>query len=92
MKKYIYATLAGIIITPLVAFSWGNIKSIWASPEKLQSVEKKVEDQSKVTEDISKLVLEQKTRTEQNEAVQKVTIEALKEQLSIIADLKKNQK
>ena len=39
MKKWLYTTLAAIIITPIIAASWHNIQSIWAMGEKQKTYE-----------------------------------------------------
>lgn len=91
MKKWLYTALAGVVLTPIIAFSWKNIQAVWATPEKLSSVESKVEKQATAQDQIAKLVVEQQARIEKNEAVYQANLESTKEQLQLIADLKKRK-
>ncbi len=89
MKKWLYAVLAGIIITPILAFSWQNIVSLWAAPEKIAEVAKKQEKQASSLEQIAQLSMENKNRQDKEEAISNLQIQALKDQLVLISDLKK---
>ena len=80
-----------IIILPILAFSWHNIQAIWAAPAKVESIEKKVNDQDTVQGQLSKLVVEQQARMDKNEAVYAAQLESTKEQLQLIAELKKKK-
>lgn len=77
-KKYLIGLLTAVIIIPTLTFSWKNIQSIWAAPNKVSTIEKKVEKQEQIQENLSKLVLEQHTRLEKQEAVTNAQIDALK--------------
>lgn len=91
-KKWLVGILTSVIIIPVCVANWKNIQSVWALPEKTQKIEAKVDEQEDATEQISKLVLEQKTRMDNQEMVNKLQVEALKEQLSLVAELKKHKK
>lgn len=98
MKKWLITVLAGIIITPLLAFSWGNIKEIWAAPKEVKQVKGDVETQSKSLEEVSQLVVEQKVRQDTYEQVQAMQIKVLeeqiksaKEQTAILAEIKRKK-
>jgi len=91
-KKWIVGILTSVIIIPVCVANWKNIQSIWALPDKTEKIEKKVNVQEDATEQISKLVLEQKVRMDAQEMVTKLQVEALKEQLNLVAELKKQKK
>lgn len=84
--------LIGIIIVPILAFSWHNIQAIWASPEKLESVSKQVEKHETAQETLARLVVEQQSRLDKQEAVYQANLESTKEQLNLIAELKGRKK
>lgn len=92
MKKWLIGAVCSIIILPALAFSWKNIQSVWAAPEKVASIEKKVEKQTETQEQLSKLAFEQQARMDKQEAISALQIEALKEQLSIVSELKRKRK
>ena len=98
MKKLIGGALFSVfVVAALVGFR-DQIGRVWAAPDKVAGLEKTVEKQSKTQEDIEKLILEQQARIDKadatqqlNTAVAQATIESLKEQLALIADLKKKR-
>ena len=81
-----------IIILPILAFSWRNIQDIWAAPKEVSNIKKQVDEQDDVQEQLSKLVVEQQARMDKNEAVYAAQLESTKEQLQLIAELKKSKK
>jgi len=81
--------LISVIVMPMLVFSWNNIKGIWAAPAKLDKVSGTVETHEETQDKLSKLILEQQTRLDKAEAVTDVQINALTEQLKLIAELKK---
>ena len=91
MKKYLTGTLLAVIITPIIVFSWGNVRAIWAGPEETKEIKQKVEKQGNSLEQISSLYLEQKTRQDTQEALNELREQNLKEQLMLIAELKKKR-
>lgn len=90
-RKYWIGIISTVVIVPTLIFGWKNVQSIWASPEEIQKVDKKVDSQINTTEQISKLVIEQKARMDAQEMVNKLQVESLKEQLSLVAELKKKK-
>jgi len=84
MKDWMKGTLLGVIVVPMIAFSWGNIQAIWANPEKTEEIAKKIEKQESSLEQVSALLLEQKIRQEKHEAVTSA-------QLELIAEMKKKK-
>ena len=93
-KKFTFPTwlkgaLISVIIIPIIAFSWHNIQSIWASPEKIEGIEKKVNKHETSEEKIEKLIIEQQARIDKQETVSALQVEALREQLKLVAELKK---
>lgn len=80
-----------IIILPILAFSWRNIQDIWAAPKEVSSIKKHVEEQDTIQEQLSKLVVEQEARIEKNEAVYEAQMQSTREQLQLIAELKKKK-
>lgn len=91
MKTWIKATIISIVVIPALIFSWQNIMDIWAGPEKIAVVSKKVDTQSNVQDQLSKLVVEQQARIDKNEAVYQANLESTKEQLTLIAELKRKK-
>jgi len=81
-----------IIVIPALAFSWKNIQLIWASPEKVEEVAKKVDKHETAQEQLARLVIEQQARMDKQEAVNNLQVEAMKEQLALVAELKKGKK
>ena len=86
MKKYLYAALFSVIITPILVFSWGNIKSIWAVPEAIEMVDKRVDDlgeivkqQGIVQEKLADLTKDIQHRQDKSEAITTLQINTLKE-------------
>lgn len=88
-QSWIKGALISVIVLPILIFSWHNIQSIWAAPEKLDSVDKKLTKQETALEQIAKLSVEQQGRIEKDEAVRVAEINALNKQLELIAELKK---
>ncbi len=91
MKKWVLTALAGIIITPILAFSWSNLAALWAAPEKVAEVAQKVEKQASSLEQISALYLEQKTRQETEVQLNALRDQNLHDQLALLAELKKKR-
>jgi len=90
-KKYWIGIITALIILPTLVFSRDRLKDVWAAPEKIEAVSKEVTKTSSTQEQLSKLVLEQQARMEKNEAVYQANLESTKEQLSLIAELKKRK-
>lgn len=91
-KKWVIGIVTSIVVLPSLAFGWKNIKEVWAGPEKLTKVESRVAEQETSQEYISKLVIEQQARMDKQEAVSNLQVEALKEQLALVAELKKGKR
>ena len=91
MKKWLIGVGSSVILMPILIFSWGNIRGIWAAPSKVESLEARVEKDSAHQEQIAQLVLEQKARMDKDDAVTQVQLQAMKEQLSLISELKKKK-
>ena len=98
MKKYFLGILSSVfVVAALVGFR-DQIGRVWAAPDRVAGVEKKVEKQESVQDQISKLVIEQNTRLERQEvmyeAQQKVSeaqVKSLEKQLEYIGELKKKR-
>lgn len=80
-----------VLVVPTLVFFRGHIQSIWASPDKLSQVEKDVKKQETALEQIAQLSLEQKSRMDTQEKVSALQIEALKEQISYVSELKRKK-
>lgn len=80
-----------VILMPAVVMSWKNITLIWASPEKVAGIEKKVEKQESAQEKVAALLLKEEARNDKQEALYKVQMESMKEQLTLIAQLKEKK-
>lgn len=91
MKKWLIGAASSIILMPILVFSWGNIRAIWANPAKTEALEDRVEKHGAAQEQIAKLVLEQQARIDKDDAVTKVQLEAMKEQMTLLAELKKKK-
>lgn len=91
MKKWLIGIGSTVILTPILVLSWGNIQAIWANPAKTEDLAKKVEKHSVAQEQIAQLVLEQKARIDKDDAVTQAQLQAVKEQLVLIAELKKKK-
>ena len=92
LKKWAIGAGISIIVIPALTFSWRNITSIWASPDKLSSVEKKILSHDEVQAKLGLLVLEQSARIERNEQLDEMRAQNAKEQLQLISDIKKYKK
>lgn len=92
MKSWLRNTLLGIILVPILAFSWSNLVLLWASPAKLDQVEKKVTKHEEIQDQLAKLVVEQQSRLERDEQIAKLQVESIKDSIALIAELKKSKK
>lgn len=98
-KKYWIGIATSVIILPTLIFGWKNINALWASPEKVEKIEKKVDKQDEVQTQLTKLIVEQNARMDKQEAISNLQVKALeqqiqssKEQVALIADIKKYKK
>ena len=91
MKKWTLTAIASIVIMPIIAFSWSNLRSIWAAPEKVENISKQVDSHESHLEKISSLYLEQKARQDTQERLNELREQNLKEQLMLIVELKKKK-
>ena len=91
LPKWLTGALISVIIIPIIAFSWKNIQSIWAAPDKIEKVEKKVISHDEVQTQLSRLVLEQSSRIETNEKLDELRAKNAHEQLQLISELKKKK-
>lgn len=87
--KFLKPILVSVIVVPIIAFSWKNMQAIWASPERVDNVEKKVQTHEEVQSQISRLVVEQQARLEKQDAVYTAQVASIERQLELIAQLKK---
>lgn len=92
MKKWLITVLAGIIVTPILAFSWGNIASLWAAPQKISKIEEVVAKQQESQDKLTEFMKQQEAELDKTQAVQEAQLESVKEQLSLIAELKKGKR
>ena len=94
--KWWKQVLVSIIVVPALAFGWKNCQLVWKSPiaiadvsEKVSKVESKVDKQTTAQEQVAMLLLEEKSRNDKQDAVYQAQMESVKEQLKLIAELKK---
>ena len=92
MKKWLIGAISSVVIIPAVAMSWRNLNDLWAAPEEVASIKKTLASQTDEQKAISKLVLEQQYRMDKQEALYQQSQEFNKQQLELIADIKKGKK
>lgn len=90
-KKWFVGVALSVIVVPCISLNWKHIQVLWASPERVEVVEKKVDKQETAQEQIAKLLLKEEARNDRQEALYKVQMENMKEQLQLIADLKREK-
>ena len=88
-KKVVVGIAVTVLIVPILIFSRDRIASVWAAPEKVEAIEAKLEKTSTATEQMASLYLEQKARIDTEEKLNALREQNLREQLSIIRELKK---
>jgi len=91
MPSWMKGVLITIVVVPALIFSWNNIQAIWAAPEKVSILEKKVDKHEESQDQIAKLVVEQQARIDKNDAVTQAHLDALKQQMEYLAELKKRK-
>lgn len=92
LRKWAIGVGLSIVVVPALALSWKNIQLIWASPDKLEKVEKAVDKQMTSLEQIAKLALEEKSRNDKQEAVYQAQMDSVQKQLELIAEIKKEKR
>lgn len=97
-KKWIIGIVSSVIIVPAIAFQWKHIQDVYATPEKVATVEKKVVKTETTQEQLTKLVAEQnerlkdyEARQDKADAINELQVQAMKEQLTLVAELKKKK-
>ena len=90
-SKWVKGTVISIIVIPALVLGWKNIQSIWAAPDKLTSIEKRIEVADKTDEEMSQALSSISYQQKVQQEVSAVQIEALKEQMKLIAELKKKR-
>ena len=75
----------------MIAFNWGWVQRVWATPTTVDEVYKTQTKQASSLEQIAQMTLENKNRQDKQEAISELHITALKEQLSLVAELKKKR-
>ena len=97
-KKWIFGIISGIIIVPALTFGWKNIQAVWAAPKSIKTVDSKVDKTksevdkvTKIEQELTGLILEQKARIEKNEALDDLRAKNAEQQLNLIAELKKKK-
>lgn len=88
-KKWAVGVLLSVIVVPCISMNWKHIQTLWASPERVEKVEKVTEKQMTSLEQIAKLALEEKSRNDRQEAVYEAQMTSVQKQLELIAELKK---
>lgn len=81
-----------VILMPAVVLSWKNLTLIWAAPESLGKVEKKVLTHEEVQQKLSMLLVEQQSRLDKQEEIDRLQVDSLKEQLALVVQMKKEKK
>lgn len=88
-KKWVIGIISSVIIIPSLVLGWKNIQAVWAAPDSIKSVQEKVDKTYTAQEQIAQMVIEQKSRQDKQEAISNLQVQALKEQLSLVSELKK---
>lgn len=83
-KKWAIGAAISIVVIPALTLSWKNLQAIWAAPEKVESIDKKVEKHETSQEHLARLVVEQQARLDKSEAITDLQIKNLKELLKEI--------
>ena len=91
MNKWIIGVITSVFVVSGLGLFRDQIVKVWAAPEKVETIQKKVEKQESSLEQISALYLEQKTRQDTQEQINELRDKNLKEQLNLIAELKKKK-
>lgn len=91
-KKYALSIITAVIILPSLYFSRDAIGRVFAAPDKVEAIEKKLDKQSQTQEDITKALSSISQQQQVQQAVSAAQIEAVKEQISYLAELKKARK
>lgn len=88
-KKVITGLAISVLVVPTLIFGRDRISYLWAAPEKISTIEKKVDKSEEIQKQLSELVIKESARQDKQEAVSNAQIDALKAQLELIAQLKK---
>ena len=98
-KKWAFSIVSAIIIIPALTFGWKNVQGVWAAPDDIRKIESKLDKAYTAQEQIALMVVEQKVRQDKADIVNTMQIQALKEsnqatkeQLQLIAEIKKGKK
>lgn len=98
MKKWAIGIFSSVVVIFVLVGFRDRLIQVWASPDKVSTIEKKVEKQETIQDQLSKLVVEQNARLEKQEIVSALSIKALdeqikssKEQIALIAEIKKKR-
>lgn len=88
-RKWAIGVGLSVVVVPAISMNWKHVQNLWASPEKVESLDKKVMTHEEIQDNLAKLVMEQQARQDKDDAVTKAQLDAVREQLSLIAELKK---
>ena len=90
-KKWLIGIFTSVfLVAGLVGFR-DQLGRVWAAPEKVSKLEKDVKEEAEVQNDLEKLVYEQHTRLEKQEAVYQAQMQSVEKQLELIAEIKKRK-
>ena len=98
-KKWVIGIVSSIIIIPCLTLGWKNMQAVWAAPDSIKAVDTKV-DKTKAEVDkandtnnqLTRLILEQQARMDKSEAVYQANLQSTREQLQLIAEIKRGKK
>ncbi len=91
-RKWVIGVILSVVIIPAISINWKHIQVLWAAPDKVEGLEKKVEKHETAQEALTRLLVEQSARIEKNEALDDMRAKNQAEQLALIAELKKDTK
>ena len=91
-KKWLYGIITSLLVIPTLILGRDTISSVFAAPAKVEAIENKLDKQSETQEEIT-LALQSISQQQQvQQAVSAAQIEAVKEQISYLAELKKKSR
>lgn len=87
-KKWGIGVLVSVIVVPCISMNWKHIQVLWATPDRVESVEENDRKQMTSLEQLAKLALDEKVHNEKQDAVYSAQMQSIKEQLQLIKEIK----
>lgn len=91
-KKWILGILTSVFVISALAAFRDNLFAMWESPRKLSKVEQVLEAQQKTQQELVDYSKKKDLKDEEQDKVTALQVESLKEQLSLVAELRKQKK